>query len=392
MVTASSLKPYAEKYRRNLVESVIPFWMRHSLDREHGGYFTCLDRDGTVYDDRKYLWLQGRAVWMFSRLYNELEARPEFLEAARLGVEFLRPRAYDAQGRVYFSLTRDGRPHLYQRKPYAAVFYQMGLFEYARATGDASCLAESVELFWKIVGWIKEPALLGRPALPGQAAVSNLANLLVVGMMALDLARQSGDPRYDAVVRETIAGVARHYDPQRRIFVENVALDGGSLLHLPEGRLFNPGHSIETAWIVLHLLERFPDPGLRAMALEAIAGSLELGWDERYGGILYFVDLAGRPTLQLESTMKLWWPHAEAIYALVLAAASTGEPRWLEWLGRVDAYTWAHFVDEEQGEWFGYCDRHGELALTSKGGNYKGFFHVPRSLLLSVQVIDGVTR
>lgn len=385
------LASLAERYRRDLLESVVPFWMRHSLDREFGGYFTCLDRDGTVYDTRKYVWLQGRAIWMFSRLYNTLERRQEWLDAAELGVGFLRRNARDAEGRLFFSLARDGRPHFFQRKPYAAVFYQMGLLEYARAIGDRGCLDESVEVFWRIVDWIADPALLGRAPLPGQPPVSNLANLLVVGMMAADLAQQFDDPRYRAVVRETLDGVARHYDPERRIYRENVALDGRDLLDTPEGRLFNPGHSIETAWIVLHLLELAPNQNYAAMALTALEGSLERGWDERYGGLLYFVDLAGQPTLQLEATMKLWWPHAEAIYALVLAAVRTGDERWLRWLERVDAYTYAHFPDPEHGEWFGYLERNGELALPSKGGNYKGFFHVPRALLFSVQAIEGAS-
>ena len=382
------LDAYAERYRRDLFESVIPFWERHSLDHEHGGYFTCLDRDGSVYDSRKYVWLQGRAVWMFARLYNTVERRQAWLDAATLGVEFLRRHARDSDGRVFFSLTREGQPHFFQRKPYGAVFYQMGLLEYARATGDAACLAEAVELFWQIVGWIADPALLGRQALPGQAPLSKLADLLVVGLMAADLAQQHDDPRYLQVVRDTLAGVARHYDPARRIFREHVARDGRDLMDTPEGRLFLPGHSIETAWIVLHMLDLVPSAEHTTMALEAVEGSLELGWDAGHGGLLYFMDLAGRPTLQLEATMKLWWPHAEAIYALVLAAVRTGEPRWLRWLERVDAYTYSHFPDPEHGEWFGYLERDGSLALSSKGGNYKGFFHVPRALLFSVQAIE----
>ncbi len=388
MNAPTTLATYAQRYRADLLERVVPFWERHSLDCEYGGYFSCLDRDGSVYDTRKYMWLQGRAVWMFARLYRELEPRPTWLEAARRGADFIRRYGRDERGRVYFSLTRDGRPAAFQRKPYAAVFYQMGLFEYGRAAGDQACLDESYEVFWHIVEWIRDPSLLDRPVFPGQTPTSNLADLLVVGMMALDLARHTGDPRYAAVVAETIAGVARHYDPARRIFVENMARDGRDLGELPEGRMFNPGHSLETAWILLDMLELQPDPAHRQMALDAIRGSLELGWDERYGGILYFIDLAGRPTLQLEATMKLWWPHAEAIYALVRAYAETRDPAWLPWLERVDAYTYAHFVDQEHGEWFGYCERDGSLALTSKGGNYKGFFHVPRALLLSVQAIE----
>jgi N-acylglucosamine 2-epimerase len=379
---------FAERYRKELIESVVPFWLKYSLDHRHGGYLTCLDHDGSVYDTKKYVWLQGRAVWMFSRLYNELERRQEYLDAATLGLEFMRRHARDPQGRVYFSLTREGEPYFYQRKPYAAVFYQMGLLEYARATGRSDCFDEAVELFWRIVDWVKHPEALGRPIEPGQALVSKLADLLVTGVLAAELARQFDDPRYRQVIRETIDGVARHYDPRRRLFLEHVARDGRDLSQSPEGRLFSPGHSIETAWILLDLLRFFPDPMLHQLALDAIAGSLDFGWDREYGGLYYLMDISGRPTLQIEATMKLWWAHAEAIYALVLAYTHTRDPRWLEWLEQIDAYTFDHFVDPVHGEWFGYCDRRGDLVLTCKGGSYKGFFHVPRALLFSVQCIE----
>src|SRR5579883_2324103 len=156
------LQHYAEKYRAELLDRVIPFWMNHSLDREHGGYFTCLTRDGRVYDSRKYLWMQGRAVWMLARLYNELEPREEWLDAARLILEFLRSHGRDEHGRYYFSLTPDGKPSFYQRKPYAAVFAMLGMLEFSKATGDRELRAEALELFWQIRRWIENPALLGR--------------------------------------------------------------------------------------------------------------------------------------------------------------------------------------------------------------------------------------
>ena len=121
---------------------MIPFWLKHSLDREHGGQFTCLDRDGAIWDTKKYLWLQGRAVWMFARLYNEWERRPEYLDAARLIVDFIRRHAFDERGRVWFSLTREGLPFAFQRKPFGAVFCMMGLLEYARAADDDGCRGE----------------------------------------------------------------------------------------------------------------------------------------------------------------------------------------------------------------------------------------------------------
>jgi N-acylglucosamine 2-epimerase len=385
------LQDYLHRYRRELLDSVVPFWLNHSLDREHGGYFTCLDRTGAVYDSRKYVWLQGRAVWTFSRLYNEVERRPEWLAAAKLGVDFLRRHALDAEGRCYFSLTRDGRPAAFQRKPYGAVFLSAGLLEYAKASGSDERREEAVRLFWKILDWIRDPALLGRPLLPGQAPTSSLASVMVTMMLLLDIIPVDDDPRLPGLLDDSIAAAMRHLHPGRNVFLESVGLDGSFDAESPDGRFFNPGHSIEMAWFLLHALRRRPDARLQEQALDALASSLEAGWDGEHGGLFYFMDIEDRPMLPLESSMKLWWPHTEALYAVILAWSITRDPRWLQWLQRLDAYAFSHFADPTHGEWFGYCDRFGNVTNTCKGNHYKGFYHVPRFLLMSVQEISRIS-
>jgi len=382
------LTEYLTQYRKSLHESVVPFWFRHSLDRDYGGSYSCLDRDGTVYDTKKYVWLVGRSVWMFSRLYNECGRQQSHLDAARIGVEFLENNAQDEKGRYYFSLTRQGAPYFFQRKPYSAVFAMLAYLEYGRASGQERYKQKAVTLFWEIARWIEDPELLGRPTLAGAPKASNLANVMVLAGMALELARVDPDDRYTEYMRKALKSCRLHYDPQRRILMENVALDGSDLSEWPEGRLFNPGHSIEVAWFMLHVLEFVEHEEARRMAYDIIEGSLEFGWDSEYGGLYYFMDVEKRPTLQLESDMKLWWPHTEALYALVLAYTRTHEARWLKWLEKVHEYTFKHFVDSQYGGWFGYCDRRGNLTHFCKGGNYKGFFHVPRALLFCIQALE----
>ena len=382
------IEEYARIYRRDLTESVIPFWLDHSLDKEFGGYFTCLDREGGIYDTKKYLWLQGREVWTFSRLYNEFERKQEYLDAAALGVDFIRRYGRDPKGRVYFSLTREGKPFAFQRKPYGAVFCMMGFLEYYRATGKEEYLGEAVGLFWDIVKWLEDPTLTDRPAFAGQVKASTLADPMVLALMALELHAIDRQNDYTGFLKDALKKIKLHYDAERKILIENVPLEGDDISDWPEGRLFLPGHSIEVAWIMLHILEVFPDESYKKMALDIIAGSLEYGWDEKHGGLLYYMDIDNRPVLLLEQKMKLWWAHAEAIYATILAYDLSREDRWLTWLDRVHSYTYDKFVDEKYGEWFGYCDRQGELTNTCKGGNYKGCFHVPRMLLFSLQRIE----
>src|SRR5262245_19285293 len=73
-----------DRYRAMLFDDVVPFWMRHSLDWQHGGYLHHLDRDGSVYCEDKMMWMEWRQVYMLSRLYLEVEPRAEWLDAARL--------------------------------------------------------------------------------------------------------------------------------------------------------------------------------------------------------------------------------------------------------------------------------------------------------------------
>jgi len=211
-------------------------------------------------------------------------------------------------------------------------------------------------------------------------------------LMAMELLSVRKSPRVRAVLAAAVKNTLFHYDAKRRILAEHVALDGRDLRGSPEGRLVSPGHSIELAWFLLHALEFLGDEvdrkRVRSVALGAIEGTFEFGWDKKYGGLFHFMDVSGRPPLVLEYFMKVWWPHTEALYALVLACLETGDKVFFKWLDKVQDYTWRHFPDPKYGEWFGYLDREGHVTHASKGTNYKGFFHVPRFLMMTAQRIE----
>jgi N-acylglucosamine 2-epimerase len=367
-----TLAAYASFYRDHLTNAVLPFWLNHTPDREHGGYFSCVDRQGQVYDPRKYVWMQGRAVWMFQTLYSTFDARPEYADFAANVFRFVDRFARRNEPRVWFSLGRDGAPGYFQRKPYSAVFVALACISQGR-------VAEARELFWRIDGWIKDPTVLGRPAGP----VSQLADIMVLALLAMELLAVEEDPRYRLKIAECQEAVWAHYDAANWLLLENVASRD-----LPEGRMVCPGSILEVAWFLLHTIERVPNAELEGMLLRCILGALEFGWDGEYGGLYYFMDFDGRPRPELEANMKLWWPHTEALYALVLAYTRTGDERYKRWLDRVHEYTFSTFPDSKYGEWFGYCDRSGRVATAMKGGAYKCCFHVPRALLYSIRAIE----
>ena len=380
------LKPYHDRYHAELYDRVLPFWLKHAPDPEFGGIFTCLDREGAVYDTRKYVWMNGRAAWTFARLYNSVEKRPEWLELSKSCIQFLRKHAYSVGGHIYFSLTREGKPAFEQRKPYAAVFLALGLLEYAAATGDVTCRNEGVTLFHRVCDWVSSPSALGRPSYG--PPMSQLADIMVIALLAMEIVKFDSSRRYTNWLDWCLNAVKAHYEPGRRILFENALPQDGGFRNTPEGRFLCPGSMIEVAWFLLEVEKLRPDAALRQMLFDVIEGALEIGWDREYGGLFYFMDSECKPMLQLEAPMKLWWPHTEALYGLILAYTETRDAKWLPWLEKVDAYAFSHFADPEYGEWFGYCDRGGKLTHTLKGNNYKGAFHVPRFLLFSLQAME----
>ena len=122
-------------YRDGLLHDTLPFWLDHGVDRQYGGFMTCLDRDGTVLDTDKGVWQQGRFTWLLGELYNQVEQRTEWLDVARMGVHFLERHCFDpADGRMWFHVTRDGRPIRKRRYAFSESFAAIAYGELAQAT------------------------------------------------------------------------------------------------------------------------------------------------------------------------------------------------------------------------------------------------------------------
>jgi N-acylglucosamine 2-epimerase len=382
-----TLQTYQQKYHAELYDHVLPFWMNHSLDLEYGGYFNCLDRDGSVWDHNKHVWLQGRQVWMLAKLYGANSDRPDLLDAAKTGADFLRKFARRKDdGRVHFSLTREGKPLFMQRKIFSECFYSMAMSEYGRAANDADASAEAQSMYDDIWRFAHDLTLVGRPAFEGAPDASALAIPMIL-LNLMDELEQGGMTINEEHRTWAVQQMQKHIRPELKLVLEHVMNDG-TLLDSPEGRIVNPGHAIEAGWFLMDFARKHNRPELIQTSLDMINWSLDFGWDKEHGGIYYFLDAQGYSPVQLEWNMKLWWPHCEALVALLMAWEETGESQYWEWFVKIDEYSFKHFADHEHGEWFGYLDREGRTTHRFKGGPYKGCFHVPRSLYMCEQILS----
>ena len=375
------LKQVKERYRNTLMDDVLPFWMKNSPDREFGGFYTSLDRQGRVYDTDKFVWLQGREIWMFSHLFNNVEKREEWLEMALTGARFLEKYGRDKDGSFYFSLTREGKPLIQPYNIFSDCFAVMAFGELYKATGTQHYGEIALNTFNNILRRAENPKGHWSKTYPGTRPLKGFSLPMILSNLSL-LIEHILDP---TMVEEITAGCIHEvmevfYNPEHGLILENVNPDG-SFSDSYEGRLLNPGHAIEAMWFIMDLAVRNGDMKLAVKARDITLQTLNRSWDQEYGGIFYFMDVMGHPVQQLEWDQKLWWVHIETLITLAKGYMLTGDKACLEWFEKVDSYTWSHFPDPQFGEWFGYLSRRGEVLLPLKGGKWKGCFHVPRGLL-----------
>ena len=377
------IKLYHEIYEKELFDYVVPFWLNHSLDRENGGYFSLLERDGTVFDTDKYAWMQGREIWMFSKLCSVYGTRQEWVDAARLGVEFMRKHGRAENGDFYFAMDKTGSPLIQPYNIFSDCFMCTALADYSRVTGDQQAHEEALQIYRRIQERKDNPKGIWTKAIPGARNLCAMAMPMIQMMMARELKGFVPDEELDPIVENNLKiFFNRHVDRERKQVFERVLPDGGHMFDIMEGRLLNPGHALENLWFVMDVAHSLGREDMVKDAAEIMLWTVESGWDQECDGLYYYRDYMGYPTDKLESQMKLWWVHVEAINAFLLAYKLTGSEKHLEWFKRLHDYSFSHFSDHEYGEWYGYLDRQGNPAFGLKGGKWKGFFHLPRSLMV----------
>uniref|UniRef100_A0A8B9H891 N-acylglucosamine 2-epimerase n=1 Tax=Astyanax mexicanus TaxID=7994 RepID=A0A8B9H891_ASTMX len=269
-VMAELLEQYRKRIRTEL-DRVVDFWLKFSHDEQYGGFFTCIGKDGKIYDELKYVWLQGRQVWMYCRLYRTVERfqRPEILEAAKSGL--------------------------------CCIIRETWM-------DDCDVYADAESMMDQLVLWVRvDSSGLGRPQLTGDSPVNSMA----VPMMLLCLVDQLTEGREDLTDKYRDLGdwcvkqILQHVQRDGKAILENVSPDGKELPGC-QGRLQNPGHALEAGWFLLQYAKAQGDSDLQKLAVEKFMEVPFLtGWDGEHGGLFYFLDVDGHCPTQVRMTNQV---------------------------------------------------------------------------------------
>lgn len=375
------IKQWAESYKTDLTENIMPFWMEHGWDKVNGGVYTCLDRDGSLIDSTKSVWFQGRFAFVCAYAYNNVEKNPMWLEAAKSTLDFIENHCFDKNGRMYFSVTAEGKPLRMRRYVFSETFAAIAMSEYALATGDKKYAERALQIFKDTQRFLTTPGILP-PKFEESVQLQSHSIIMILINVGSCIRKVINDPKLTEQIDESIAKLKKYFmHPEFKCLLETVGMNG-EFVDTCMGRTISPGHCIETSWFIMEEAKlRGWDKEITDMALQIFDWSWDWGWDKQYGGIINFRDCRNLPVQDYSQDMKFWWPQCETIIASLYAYLATDDDEYIYKHQRISEWTYAHFPDTEFGEWYGYLHRDGTVAQPAKGNLFKGPFHIPRMMI-----------
>jgi N-acylglucosamine 2-epimerase len=378
-------------YRSELLERTVPFWLKYAIDWQNGGILTCISDEGQVLSEDKYMWSQLRAIWTFSALYNKIEPRQQWLDVARHIFDFAKQYGRDENGQWVFCVDKSG--HILQGATsiYADGFAIYGLTELAQATGDQEAIDLALATYEHVQARLARPGSYKTEPYPLPAGVKAHGISMIFSLVFNELGHFLEDTNIvEAGLLHANEVLDVYLRSEQKMLYEFVHLDN-SLIDSPRGRAIVPGHAIESMWFMIHIYGHTGNEARIRQAIEAIKWHLELGWDDEFGGLLLGFDAKGGEPWWKFADSKIWWPHTEALYALLLAYEISPEAWCLDWFERVHNYAFSHYPVTQYGEWTQKLDRQGNKFTQTVALPVKDPFHLPRSLIYCTQVLQRLT-
>lgn len=391
-----NIRKTAQSISRNIEENILAPWCAYTTDIAHGGYQTAFDRKWKPTDTDKNVWMHARQIYTFSTAYQLLGKKTIYYSLAKQGRDWLIKNAYAGSGKWHYLLSAQGKVLMKNHSVFTDAFALLGLSQFARVFDNNDDLPLIKETFNSVRSAIMNKN--NEYIYPQE----HIHGIMMHGpyMIALN-ATSTASSVIDTHLCENLAVFCAKTIMEKFYYrgkVYELCDTNGSLLDTEEGHTINPGHCFESMWFIINESHLPEIAKYRRRALKVIRNIWYQARDDEYGGLLHMLD--DREILSnykdwnrkrnLKATDKVWWTHAEALYALLICAVLDRDTEM--WDGFCDLYTWCceYFMDSVYGEWYMVLNRDGSPRITDKGGLQKAAFHIPRAFFMCKLLLDEI--
>ena len=389
--TAQTLR---QRMEAELRENILPWWIKHAVDHKNGGFIGALTNDLQANNEEvRSLVLCARMLWTYSLAFQRY-GDPAYRKMADHAYQTLTGPFLDREyGGMYWWIDRQGRPVNDRKQTYGQAFAIYGLSEYYRATGNLEAMDLAQQLFAHIEAHAADPlhggyvegcardwTALADMRLSEKEPFNcpkSMNTLLHVIEGYTGLMRSWTHPQLEAALANLLTVFLDHViDPQThftRLFFE---MDWTSI-----SETISYGHDIETSWLLVEAAEKLPgDPALleraRENAVQMAEAVLAQGLDAD-GSVFH----EGEPG-EITDPAKHWWCQAEGIVGFYNAYQIAGDEKFLRAALRIWEFIDAYMIDRTHGEWFKILDaRNHPLPGQVKAGPWEDPYHHARACM-----------
>ncbi len=383
-----NLSVYAQQYRQDLLQRIIPFWTEFSLDTIHGGYVCVISNKGEIITFDKWIKWHGRQAWAFGKLY-QVTSRPEFLEYALHGADFLLHFGADAKENWWELVDCTGRG-VAEVSDICAEVGAVSAWSLAHELTKEDTYAESAKKTLLKAIRRREKGLQKRTEsiLTGRH-LKNVGELSALAKALIDAQHILGEKIFREKGDSLLHELTKHFwEPRANIMLENVFSEGGYSDCLM-GRRIHPGRVFEAFNSFYELTKVLNKRRIRQQLAQHVAYLADTTWDEGYGGYFHWLDIKSLPASEPDAYYKYAWVQLEACTALLRAYQVLKDRTLLKHWQRVSDYIWQHFPDiSKEGEWVGVLSRHGEPLYNLKASPDKNAYYPVKNLLESADLLE----
>lgn len=383
-----NLSVYAQQYRQDLLQRLVPFWTEFSLDTLHGGYVCVLSGKGEVITFDKWIKWHGQQAWAFGKLYQQTQ-HADHLRYALHGADFLLHFGADAKDNWWEIVDNTGRG-VVEVSDVCAEAAAVAAWSLAHALTNEEAYADSAKKTLVKAMRRREKGLLKRTeALLTGRNLKNIGELSALAKALIASQKLVGEKVFREKGEALLHELTKHFwEPRANIILENVFSEGGYSDCLM-GRRIHPGRVFEVFNAFYDLTKVLNKRRIRQQLAQHVADLADTAWDEAYGGYFHWLDVKSLPASEPEAYYKYAWVQLEACTALLRAYQVLRDRAVLKHWQRVNDYLWQHFPDNsKEGEWVGVLSRHGEPLFSLKATSEKNAYSPIKNLLESADLLE----